>query len=586
MSSDPIDQLIADYCDGTITDQDLAVFCDWVRASPRHAGRVATFSVVNYGLVEVCKDDSSKDLMSLLAEIEARSPEVSPVDITEQLKQRQQQQSVKAKTRRPDPNSPRVFIIPRAVVWLGIAAVLGIVSVIAAQFYAKGPTAEDPPIARSTPAPSAGHTAATPAARFVDAHLAQWSITQQMDVGTDLFPGDTVSLESGFVELHTPTGTTVTIEGPCELVVLASNHLALNRGRLVAHTAGPEELFTVQTPHGEIVDLGTIFGVDVTNPAATSVAVFDGLVEVFQRVGPDSPPVSIRLEEGRMARIVPSNKTPITTAALDSHSKNLYAQSAAAARSSSFNYRRAVLANNPVAYWTFDEDVNRGVVNIADPGRFKLEAIGSPGYSEDGVAGAAARLDNRQPPYSYFETPNNTDLLGGYEDFTVEMWFKPQQQARSVLLDLYLASSAENPLHALVIELQSTVPSTTIAGDPGWVPGAVRGLHRNPPAYDVTGVNLYSQSGYRVQEWHHVVFLKRGSALVLYLDGQVHAQGRNTGKLDAGCLLTLGIAANIHHPGDNQTRHFSGVIDEVAIYGHAISDQEVAEHYRLVKPNE
>ena len=71
--------------------------------------------------------------MSALTEIEATAPPVPLVDLTDELRQREQaaRQRKNEKRRRlqakqSTPEQARVFVIPQPVVWLGLAAVIGL----------------------------------------------------------------------------------------------------------------------------------------------------------------------------------------------------------------------------------------------------------------------------------------------------------------------------------------------------------------------------------------------------------------------------------------------------------------------------
>ena len=90
-------------------------------------------------------------------------------------------------------------------------------------------------------------------------------------------------------------------------------------GTLKAHVDKGAEGFTVETPRTTVVDLGTDFGIDVTDHGSTDVVVFTGAVDVHsdgveglksrQRLGAGE---GVRVSgEGTASRIVSIDRQPI-----------------------------------------------------------------------------------------------------------------------------------------------------------------------------------------------------------------------------------------------------------------------------------
>ena len=67
--------------------------------------------------------------------------------------------------------------------------------------------------------------------------------------------------------------------GPGELRILAHNAVDLSSGRLLAVSGEGEAGFSVDTPHCNVLDLGTVFTVE-SGPLGTSTQVLEGSVEV------------------------------------------------------------------------------------------------------------------------------------------------------------------------------------------------------------------------------------------------------------------------------------------------------------------
>jgi len=85
-------------------------------------------------------------------------------------------------------------------------------------------------------------------------------------------------IAEGTVELQTVRGVRVVIEAPARFRFESAQRFQLSRGRLAADVPETGKKFTVVTPSGEAVDLGTKFGVDVPLQGEAEVHVFQGEV--------------------------------------------------------------------------------------------------------------------------------------------------------------------------------------------------------------------------------------------------------------------------------------------------------------------
>ena len=110
---------------------------------------------------------------------------------------------------------------------------------------------------------------------------ARWSGQNQLTLGSSVSPGS-VTLDSGLIQLEFYRGAVVVVEGPAELEFVNADQLICRRGRLRAHVPPQAEGFAVLSPNVELVDLGTEFGMDVASDGSASVHVFDGKVELYE----------------------------------------------------------------------------------------------------------------------------------------------------------------------------------------------------------------------------------------------------------------------------------------------------------------
>ena len=114
--------------------------------------------------------------------------------------------------------------------------------------------------------------------RLVDA---VWEDDQRpLAVGDALLPGR-LGLAAGYMQVEFFCGATVILEGPAELDLESSMLARVHRGRLRAQVPPAARGFTIDVADMKVVDLGTEFGISVSDFGA-DVQVFDGEVELHQ----------------------------------------------------------------------------------------------------------------------------------------------------------------------------------------------------------------------------------------------------------------------------------------------------------------
>jgi len=112
-----------------------------------------------------------------------------------------------------------------------------------------------------------------------------------------------VFLESGRLEVDLASGVRLELIAPLKAEFLDDMHLRLESGRLNADVGERGKGFTVYTDSGDVIDLGTEFGIEVDPNGESRVAVFSGKVEVHPRESNKHKPESkITLTEGQAAR--------------------------------------------------------------------------------------------------------------------------------------------------------------------------------------------------------------------------------------------------------------------------------------------
>jgi FecR protein len=121
---------------------------------------------------------------------------------------------------------------------------------------------------------------------------AEWSL---------LRPGETLQFKSGWINLFLSNGAELLIEGPADVRFDSSKKVFARQGKLAARI-GPGAIgFCIETPHANVIDRGTEFGLSVDKNKRTSVVVYKGAVDL-DVVGDTAQPRH-RLATGEALRV-------------------------------------------------------------------------------------------------------------------------------------------------------------------------------------------------------------------------------------------------------------------------------------------
>lgn len=214
-------------------------------------------------------------------------------------------------------------------------------------------------------------------------------------------------------------------------------------------------------------------------------------------------------------------------------------------------YAESVLASRPLAYWRLGEMEGTRADDATGQGRpadyeggvaLYLEGPPSPGFSGKGV--------NRAPHLAGGRLSASLPDLGAA--YSVELWFWNGLPNTARAVTGVLLSRGRGGDHLAIGGARSSAGRLVLG------PGQVgSGTTEIVP-----------------KTWHHAVFVRDGETVSVYLDGQPEVTGRSAVLLDpAPSRLRIG-------GGDDPDSSFEGKLDEVAVYGRALTPAEVAAHYR------
>jgi hypothetical protein len=121
--------------------------------------------------------------------------------------------------------------------------------------------------------------------------------------------GGKLDIEKGLIEITYFNGAVVLVEGPASLAIDSSKSCRLERGRLAVRAETERSHgFAVTAGGSRFVDLGTQFGVKANSNKNTEIHVFQGAVEYRPTTREKTPEASVRLTQGKAARIGADSK--------------------------------------------------------------------------------------------------------------------------------------------------------------------------------------------------------------------------------------------------------------------------------------
>lgn len=107
-----------------------------------------------------------------------------------------------------------------------------------------------------------------------------WETSNHLGEEGELVSQGRYTLSAGMVRIETFQGATLTMTAPCDVTFESAEKVDCHQGRLLVNVIREDAELVVTTPVGEMLHIGTEFGIDVTSPETTELYVFDGAVEL------------------------------------------------------------------------------------------------------------------------------------------------------------------------------------------------------------------------------------------------------------------------------------------------------------------
>lgn len=437
------------------------------------------------------------------------------------------------------------------------------------------------PIAAALPAPPSSPYSAT----LVSVTNCRWdTFRSTADVESGILqPGQLLNLLEGVAEVRTsfPQGGIgrFQLEGPLGMMLTSQGMPSVQFGKLAAQVACDLDRFTLDTPMGRATmsqeaSLGIIVSV---NEVELHMFAGDAVFELLGSTGMPITAANLRVAAGGSLKISAADDgDPQIRRATADESRFVTQVSMAASRLQiSDKYVEAIRSAKPIGYWRFEHDSDGVVRNeIGDHlhCRARGEGVRWRSYGEN----RAAEFGGGKH-FGYLVTEDTIDgMVSG--DYSLECWIKPSHLHHGSVLGFTdgPATATEPGRSGFVLELGG--PSEL------WFsrrpPGLLRFLHRNPPAH-AGGTSCYSTVPYSLRAWQHIGCVKEGAEMRLYIDGALAGQQMDPTPLADGLRVTMGQLYPHDHSREIVVRPFVGELDEVALYGRALTQRELSTHHQL-----
>ena len=215
-------------------------------------------------------------------------------------------------------------------------------------------------------------------------------------------------------------------------------------------------------------------------------------------------------------------------------------------------YDAAVLADHPVGYWRLGEASGTTLVDRSGHGNDGVYA-GSYQLGQVGAIAGDADTATVFGGQSGATVPSSRNLVVGNQ-VTIELWLKKRSEAfDAVFVAKNGACVANAECFQLLNHLTSGQMEFRVIADPGSA--------------------LVSNSSLSTGDWHYVVATYDGGQARLYVDGALDGSRAIT--------MTPSNAADPWSIGRRADGYFAdGTLDEVAVYGTALTAEQVSAHWR------
>ncbi|PQO39985.1 LamG domain-containing protein [Blastopirellula marina] len=391
---------------------------------------------------------------------------------------------------------------------------------------------------------------------------------ESIQVGSRIKPGS-LRIGGGALQLEFLSGVAIRLSGPSELHLLTPDSATLIQGSAAAIVPPDAGNFTLNGPVSAIAASPSEFVYSTTGPETAQIDVFQGEV-MTSLLGENGDTLLNELVKTDQSARFGGKAIEVADSSFAAADRIRVLPIDDASLSVTDQYAAAIIADQPLIYWRFGPNEQQGdLVRNVMSDRY----AGLIRSDDDSVKVERGSLHFQPSKRSrYFKL--NEPIAGlNADDFTIEMWVRPTRMHWATILGLLPVGQMEmeKELHLAVLEYAN---HTNLVHRPA----TMRFLYRYPSTSYAGGMNVFSAESCTPGLWHHLVAVKSKEGISLYLNGKLRQVfDRLTIKDEEAYTAVLGQLDTIR-----PDRQFDGQMDEIAIYPHALSPEQVEVHYQTM----
>ena len=368
-------------------------------------------------------------------------------------------------------------------------------------------------------------------------------------------------LEQGIIQLNYENQAQVIIEAPANFLLIDNNTIHCKEGKISVLAPPSAKGFTISTPIGDIVDLGTEFSTWINPNNFVESHVYKGSLQITLQNN------QVReLKAGQATRILFEQNEDNSYENLlfvDIDLRNDFFIRRLTEPKSTYSKYPTKL--NTAVY--FPMEMSSDGQTVSDWSNFKNNAQANNLRHRDnlltpGKIGNALSLSGaNHRGFLYVPDYPKTE----FNELTVSAWIQARSRPRWATIVKNWGTNAWGQFHFGLNE-KGYLDAEFMTND-----------HEK--------VHITAKDKFPLNSWQHVAFVHKGSEVILYNNGQVIARGKVNGINSHGQLRSLGIGTKISDQDQGQRSvipgHWDGYLDEVAIFNHALSQEQIHDLYQM-----
>jgi hypothetical protein len=366
---------------------------------------------------------------------------------------------------------------------------------------------------------------------------------------------------SGMVEIEYASGAILVMRAPATFDLVDHACVRLEDGQLAAHVPEAASGFRIETPGATVIDLGTDFAIQAVKEKESEVHVFNGevLVDLHGEKGRNAD--LLRLITGEAARVDYFTGMP---SGIDIDEQRFLRS----LRDETPSYARDILAMNPVVYYRMEPSGDgTQLVDASTSGADATIHVGratAPVWAA-GRVGAALTLGG-PAQQTYASAGRYPQAKGNVMSVAAWIYAKSRPRWASIAKNWAGGDEDRGQFHFGLFEDSGELEAHIV--DSSGEEIVIR---------DKVPLPLY--------RWHHVAFVADGSVLRLYrngreVDSKPYRELHRDPRIKA---LAIGTKLNLlgNAPEERDFNMWDGRLDELAIFNHALTADQVLAFYEL-----